>query len=211
MHHDDDTTPHQHWRELLPWHANESLADDERQQVEEHLEGCQECRDELDELVSLQSVVAESPAGPAATEEGFQDLLASVGVVQPTRSRRARWPLLVMAGQAAAIVVLGVLLMQSQGGGSSTDAPPASFRTLSDAPEGGGLPKDEVMVRVVFSETATERAIRDLLLELDAEIAAGPTIRGAYTLKSASDRDGVLAGLRASDVVRFAEPVTTGE
>ena len=40
---------------LLPWYVSGTLKEDERQQVVQHLERCQACREELEELTTLRT------------------------------------------------------------------------------------------------------------------------------------------------------------
>ena len=53
---------------LLPWYANGTLGEPERQQCEEHLQTCASCRAELAELRSLQTEIYEVCAETAAAE-----------------------------------------------------------------------------------------------------------------------------------------------
>ncbi len=50
----NDPDRHAAIRELLPWYLNDTLEADERDDVERHLQDCDACRDELEELKGLQ-------------------------------------------------------------------------------------------------------------------------------------------------------------
>ncbi|MCS7198334.1 MAG: zf-HC2 domain-containing protein [Candidatus Bipolaricaulota bacterium] len=60
----------QELRELLPWYANGTLAEEERAKVEAHLARCAHCRRELQEIRQIKGLVALSVEGvPEPTEE----------------------------------------------------------------------------------------------------------------------------------------------
>ena len=50
---------HQEIRELLPWYANNTLSDEKKELVEEHLKECEDCRKELEEIKVIASAVEE--------------------------------------------------------------------------------------------------------------------------------------------------------
>jgi hypothetical protein len=88
----------------------------------------------------------------------------------------------------------------------------AAYLTLtSPAPVGGASAK----LRVVFTPDLTLSELARLLHSIDANITDGPTEAGVYTLGFGASLDSSaqiaqrLARLRASDGVRFAEPITT--
>ena len=62
---------------------------------------------------------------------------------------------------------------------------------------------------MTFQPESTELQLRGMLADLDAEIIAGPSAQGGYTIRveqtAAAEIVGVLEQLRANtDVVRFA-------
>jgi hypothetical protein len=66
----------------------------------------------------------------------------------------------------------------------------------------------------MFSPKATERQIRDLLLDVRGEITGGPSPLGVYTVSIPAATDAVreiLARLRSEPQVVFAEPATGGD
>lgn len=230
--------------ELLPWYVNGTLEPGEGECVEAHLAVCPACRDEL---ALCREMAAAIPAGeslaPAAHPARLARLMERLGDPVADRHRAAggaglggrlrwwrgsvaeaaqpvRW---LMAGQLAAITVLGValvLVVLALGDGEGSGAPAGrTFRTLSDAPaaapsgSGPAAASAHARIRVVFDPALTEEGIRSLLLELRAQVVGGPSPLGAYTLEvpTGSSEDDplevVLGYLRAQPAVRFAEPV----
>jgi hypothetical protein len=236
--------------ELLPWYVNGTLEAEESHRVERHLAGCAPCRGEL---ALCREMAAAIPAGeslaPASHPARLARLMERLGEPpadgeRPSRAagiagRLRRWRESVtetappvrwlMAGQLAAIAVLGVALVTAflvLGGGEGSGIDPAgsgrTFRTLTDTPESiesiestapAPVPAaGSTRIRVVFDPSLTEADIRSLLLELRAQVVGGPSPLGAYTLEvpaggaDADPPEVVLDHLRAQPGVRFAEP-----
>jgi hypothetical protein len=96
----------------------------------------------------------------------------------------------------------------------AASAPPRApgFRTLSAAEAGSATPA----LRIVFAPDCSEAEMRRLLLEVRAEIVAGPSPLGAYTLALrplpvGESPEAVVELLRARPAVRFVEPIAGPE
>ncbi len=59
---------------LLPWYANGTLTDEERQRIENHVRGCVTCHLELRKERELHELVQSSPTVNLGPEEGFDKL-----------------------------------------------------------------------------------------------------------------------------------------
>jgi anti-sigma factor RsiW len=201
--------------ELLPWYAAGTLSDAERAEVEDFLERHPEHHRDVAELRALvetevmlsrqapeldpglfDKAMAEIEAyenarQPAAEPAaGWLDALRSWWTVTPSLSRA------VMAAQFALLLGVASLFLTLQ-------QPPDST-TLGGTVEPAAGPR----VSVQFAATATEAAIRGALGEVGAEIVAGPSALGLYTIALPEDADAeaALGTLRANAaVVIFAE------
>ena len=202
----DPVPNHRSCWKLLPWYVNGTLEAGERAGIERHLEGCDACRQEVTSLEQLRGHVRNprdtAPIGAPAMARGLRQALDRIdGAGSRFRpSPAVRW---VLAGQAAAILVLVSLLV-------SPTAPeePGGYRTLS-APRATSE-SGEGIFRIVFSDNATEIELRQLLRSVNAEIVAGPSSVGAYTLRAGREPAGGgerLERLRASPLVRLVEPI----
>ena len=204
---------HEQVEALLPWFANGTLDEAELAWVETHLAQCEECRAEVEECRALAAAVRATEAvAPAPHPTELARLLARIDATEdggfaPWRRLRetlAGTPVAVRWALAAQLVLLlgaGALTLREE------RPAPATFRTLADAP---AVATAETELRVMFREAATEAEIRALLLPLGAEIVAGPSPLGVYTLSlpAGAGRDPlpvVLAHLESK--VRFAEAV----
>ena len=220
-----ETGAHDEVQRLLPWYANGTLVGAELQEVERHLAICSQCRDEVercrDEIAAVRSSAIDAPAPHPA---GFARLTARIDEEEARRDRPRRWlralkRALVGSGgsgtlrwalvaQMAVIAILAGLLLRSPEMTVTTDpaAPEAARFQTRSAPAAEAA---SGRLRVVFTADSTTDAVRQLLLEIQAEVVAGPSPLGVYTLALRSEEPVavVLEHLRAQPVVRFAESV----
>ncbi len=198
--------PHQEAQALLPWYANGTLDPSERELVQGHLEGCPECRADLEANAALASHVASLPTD---IEEGWAALRAKMAAIPPRPRRKPlqflRRPVAIgwaLAGQlAAAALILGVAVSLPQ--------PPAepAYRVLGTSPS--PAPGNIILL---FRPDATEQQMRAILTKTEGRLVDGPTASGAYVVRVPEpDRPDVLKQLRAKDEILLAEPIDSGE
>ena len=227
-------TGHEEVWDLLPWYVNGTLDEGETLTVEEHLEACGICREEVRYWRGFARALQDEGDLAVSADADLARLrgrLAGAGASTPHRSpgratggrawrdglRRTpsavRWAL---AAQLAAVLLLGGLLASSwTGPASETTAPAPSgatapadgpFRTLSDAPAGPAA-GEATLLRVVFADQAREREIRGALIAVGGRIVDGPSPTGVYTVAvdASGDPDAVLRSLGSFSQVLFAE------
>ncbi len=234
---------HQEVWELIPWHVNGTLGEEETRQVEAHLAVCPICREEVRNSRRLAAAVggaAVEETSAARVDRGLAAVMARIDTgsepaaddtaplqPRPAAGARARsgrgWrarlaPLFAgtppgvrwaLALQAAALLLLAGALL-----GRPAPAP-ALFHTLSDPrvePAAPAAP-DRLRLRVTFDEHATVEELRQALSELGAEIVAGPSPTGVYTVEVTARgaiEDSLVERFRARPVIQFATPVVRG-
>ncbi len=99
---------HDEIRELLALHALHAVDDGEREEIEAHLDGCDDCRGEVDDHRSVASLIGAQSIEvdvPHSLWERVESELAST----VTPIRRDRVSLLAAVGAAAAMLVLVVV------------------------------------------------------------------------------------------------------
>lgn len=216
---------HEECWELLPWLANERLPGKDFTRIERHLRDCAECQHELEDQRRLRNAIRAEDAVVLAPQASLQKLMqrfeaddrdevADVGAaassVEPTTpipnrlpARRPIWLAAAAAVQGLAIfALLATLWWQSR---EALTAP--RFTTLtSQSPLAQGP-----VIRVVFAGGVALSEVNQVLRSIDAQIVAGPSEAGVYTLALAAGpesagTDAALARLRADERILFSEP-----
>lgn len=209
---------------LLTWLATGSLDIDERGAVQQHLETCAECRQELAELEALHAMAtdidAEIPEPPSTMKAGMfaridaeqrsqQIAAARVAEAAPSPSlleRMTAWLSpgglrVALVAQFALIAILTVGLLLRNDGGFGTAGGPATAATTG-------------RITIAFQPEATAAEIEQLLTDAGATIVEGPTEQGFYTLAlpdlaedaPPSEFEATLEQLRGrTDLVQYAE------
>ncbi|MBW8873952.1 MAG: zf-HC2 domain-containing protein [Acidobacteria bacterium] len=237
---DRDERSHQRVWELLPWYVNGTLAGQDRERVEDHMAGCRRCQGEVESCrrtaaaikglgdvapsphpVQLQRMLARIDEAERHEWQERREEGAAVRFGAPLRALIAATPRplrgALLAQVAVIVLLVGVLVwgeLHSGASGTSgiSSLPPVSYQTLSD-PAPAPVPGGTVALHLMFSPRATEKQIRELLLNVHGEITAGPSPIGIYTVEvSAAGHpvSAVLAFLRSEPVVTFAEPAAGG-
>lgn len=180
---------------LLPFHANGTLTEPERAEVQAWLDTDDQARAEAADLAAMRAdMQAEEFRSPG--EFGLARLLRDVDREQTAPiAAPARRPWL---WQAVAAVALAGLIGQALLPAATT--PEAGFEMA-----GAGGEVTFPTLTVAFAPDATESALRDLLLAQGAEIVAGPSALGLYQVR-ADDLAAVQAALAASALVASVEP-----
>jgi anti-sigma factor RsiW len=170
---------------LLPWYVNGSLSASERQEVDDHLRGCEQCRDELEALSGLAGQMKSSWAKQPAPAPDLRNRVLSkiqhpsvVSLAEvrerakrdapsvPARRTRSIFPAL-----AASVIVVqfaAILFM---------------MRSLPPEVIPRGIAAGSTQIKIVFQPAATEGDIRKALLELHARIVGGPDESAAYIVQ----------------------------
>jgi Putative zinc-finger len=124
------------WRESLGAYALGHLPDDERRGLEAHLEGCPECRSELESLESVARLLPLADPERLGTEpslpRGLGDRLMASIAAERKVSRRRRRRFGFALGGAAAAAAAAVLAIFVLSGGS--DEAPAQHITFTELP-----------------------------------------------------------------------------
>lgn len=212
---------------LLPWIANESAAAKDTARVEEHLRGCRECQEELEFQRQLREAIRSEEAIVLAPQTSLNKLMQRIDTIDvddeeaaapvplaPVITRREparmRWLPIAAAVQGVAIAgLLSALWLQSR---DDLTAGRYSVLTTPTAAVAGGP-----VIRVVFGGNVALEDMNRVLRSIDAQIIAGPSEAGVYTLglaSGAADKSGVekaIAQLRADSRVKFAEPALASE
>lgn len=213
---------------LLPWIANESAAAKDVARAEAHLRDCRECQEELEFQRQLRNAIRAEDAVVLAPQTSLQKLMQRIDTVEDINDqpqampadvvalphrKPALWPRWLPIAAAVQGIVIAALLaalwMQSS---DTLNEARYTMLVSPDKPVAHGQ-----VIRVVFTGDVALDEMNRVLRSIDAQVIAGPSEAGVYTLglaASAQDESQVnqaLAQLRADSHVRFAERVTTSE
>jgi anti-sigma factor RsiW len=190
---------------LLPWYLSGTLKESERRAVDEHLETCADCRQELDNLTKLRA-----PLKAAFADQPMPALDVSRAVIAQIHAERAdhqepegsrsgvgfgeaveqwfrnlfapRWvPML------AATLLIGQLGLLLWTAGEQTPLPPRAVITRN-------VPPVQIPSRVAlaFKDSVSEARIRAAILGLKGRLVDGPTTDGVYTIEVPASEAGTL-------------------
>lgn len=206
---------------LLPWIANETAPAKDVARIEAHLRECRECQQELEFQRELRDAIRAEDAVVIAPQTSLQKLMQRIdsvddvgddaettppgGVAEPPRKPAlwSRW--LPIAAAVQGIVITGLL------GAMWLNAGRYTMLLTPDQPAAYSQ-----VIRVVFAGDIALDDMNRALRSIDAQIIAGPSEAGVYTLGLAAANDETainraLAQLRADSHVRFAEIIATSE
>lgn len=212
---------------LLPWIANESAAAKEVARVEAHLRDCRECQEELEFQRQVRNAIRSEEAVVLAPQTSLQKLMqridtvadmeddAGIAPIEPVATPRrepARWSRwLPIAAAVQGIAITGLLAALWSQSRETLTAPRFTTLTTQAAIARGPV------IRVVFAGNVALDDMNRVLRSIDAQIIAGPSEAGVYTLGLAADTAGnsgvdkAIAQLRADSRVMFAEPAVASE
>lgn len=207
---------------LLPWLANGRIQPSEREWVEAHVAGCDECRAELAAqrrvATQINRDVSSAEFAPTDEQRSFNKLWARIEASEsvatpakgnrtaqaaPRTSRIVRW-------LAAAVIVQGFGLALF-GLNTLRNSSPDDIVTVTDVPaQRAGAPA----VRIVFSPEASIATVNTLLTHQGLTLVSGPGTAGNFTAELSADAvasgasaDSVAAVISRDPNVSFAQPV----
>ncbi len=163
-----------HPTELLPWFVNETISTEEQHRVEQHLETCPQCQQEITLLQKIRTHVkeihTESPG-----EFGLNRLLTRVrndrtlseSPQHPPTQRWQSW--LAIAASLIIFIQAGLLI--------DTWYISKPMVPLSGPQEGG------IVLQVSFIPTTTEAQIREVITAVHGRFIDGPSSLGIYRIR----------------------------
>lgn len=201
--------------DLIPWFVNGRASAEQRERIEQHMEQCAHCREEILAQHSLMQAVRTRPAVESMPHASLQKLWtridgggAAVAASAPEQMPRRRrtgltgWLTAAVVVQALLLGLLSVYLLQQRGSAEGS----GDYRTVSApaaAPAAGA-------VRAVFAPELPLGELQALLARAQLRIVNGPSAEGVLTLALAgagADAAQALALVRAHPAARFAEPI----
>jgi anti-sigma factor RsiW len=188
----------QQYLELLPWYVNGTLSSTQALQVFQHIENCPHCAQEQQFLSGLQRHLHEQDVAASAPDwSKLQQRIEKPVPFDPPWWKRGLMPAMALA----AVVAIVFVRMPSPAG-------KPEYRLMTSPTTTLHAPRDATLLRVLLADGINRVAATQLFSSIDADVVAGPTPRGVYTLalrKNIPDRDAFIASLRINSQVAFAE------
>ena len=187
---------------LLPWYVNGTLEGAELNKVQQHLRVCITCRQELAEQQRWAEAMGQSGVIDLTPQASLARLLQRIDSEIPPADRhkkdwswlRSPWTWLLeslssvrlpqRAWVAVPLLILLLVLVPTAGFWWSSLPREPQYHTLASpnsVPAAGSTD-----IQVVFAKTLTQEQIQQMLHALPAEIVAGPSASGAYTIRIAT-------------------------
>jgi hypothetical protein len=207
------------WK-LLPWIANESASANELARIEQHLHDCKQCQEELEFQRQLRNAIRAEEAVVLAPQTSLQKLMQRIdsaedeqtdgpappqAVARAATPRAPRWLAIAAAVQGVVITALLTALWWQQSRDTMTESRFTTLTTQTVAARGA-------VIRVVFAGDTALDEVNQVLHSIDAQVVAGPSEAGVYTLRLTGDSAqeskvrNAITRLRADNRVMFAEP-----
>lgn len=201
-----DAAVHHAVQEQLPLYLSGRLDDAASARVQQHLQGCALCQEELEWQRKLRSASPPLPEGldleralarlgPRLDEKTDAPSLApALPWWRKAAANEARWLRWALGAQCLIIAGLAMLLARP--------APAPSYTLL------GAAGQAQANLVVVFQPGIRESELRGILQANQARLVGGPTETDAYLLAvPGSQRDQILLRLRTEAGIKLAEPL----
>jgi hypothetical protein len=170
--------------ELLPWYVNGTLLDEEHRAIEDHIEGCRECRDSVEALSRISHAIRNDSPAPLVPPLRTDALLDALDAPKNDSILGSSW---IPYAAAASIMILVATAWVNLWRPSATAEPPTIFETATNPGAGDTI---SYVVEVMF-ESGTSFENRDASLAAigaigDATRVANATYRITLTPVPAS-------------------------
>ena len=213
---------HEEAKELLPWYAAGSLDPEEAQQVAELVEKSEELSQELVQLRLVEDAISDvGDEEPQFRPEMIQEALQQIDEIEANKVvpitwnkklkeaandylNRLQWDVtpafakVAVIGQLALVALFSVALLSNHSGEQEAT-------TLSG---GSAVIDSQQQVNLAFNEGVTEIDLRQYLNSLNAQIVAGPSALGIYTIAvdKSLDIQLMLTQMKESELISYVAP-----
>lgn len=209
---------HEDIRMTLPWFANGTLDERELSAVNEHLESCEECRLEVEQLIAVSQRFNE----PTFDDERWQQIAANSKHAlidqlllerKSTESPRTRLPRLkawktwtdprYLALAASVVLVIGIVLTPL----INRESEPGIYLPQSGTPDSTTVATGGTVVQLVFRPDTSDQLIDELFSGDTLTLLGVPSEKGVYRVQLSPEMNVMrqLDQLRGHPYVIFAQ------
>jgi hypothetical protein len=180
---------------MLPFLANDTLSAEERERLESHVEGSASARKELAFLRLVRTALQEAPSVEGPTERERAQILERVCSGGDRGTKHSRGTIWALAAALLLALFEGGWIWQMSYEMAQVPSHPEPA-VESYRPAGSST---SAQIAVQFTDAATAKEIRELLLGQGLLVVDGPSALGVYQL--------ILGGGGAVDAERIAKVV----
>ena len=198
---------HEDIKMTLPWFANGTLNERELERVNRHLDDCDDCREEVEQLLRLSQRFSQPTLDDprwqpvaAASKHAFMDQLATVS--GPVKASYGTTLQQYVALAASVVLVIAIVLAPWLREEVPNVYLPQSAEPVTMAPESDGT-----VVQLVFRPDTSEDVIGELMSSDTLTLIGAPSEKGVYRVQLSSQSDVMrqLDHLRGHPYVIFAQ------
>lgn len=166
-------------RQSIPWYLNDTLSETEAALVRAHIEGCPDCRADLELHSSLRAIVLEREVTPILPKANAADVIGIGRTGGARRSRRgrvsSRW-----LSVAAGLAIVGVSLLVVLIPGNNTGEQSRVFETATSPGSSEGI---DYILQVRFEDTVPEPQRARIAGQLDGVVKWVIDDAGTYEIR----------------------------
>ena len=165
-------------RQDIPWFLNGTLSESEAALVREHLEGCSDCRADLDVHSSMRSAVLGREVSPILPKTSAANIIGigRTGVSRIWINRRAssQW-----SSVAAGVLIIGVALLAAFFAGNNTEVTNNVFETATSTGSSDGI---DYVLQVQFEDDVSELERARIAGQLEGAVRWAVNDSGIYEI-----------------------------
>lgn len=198
---------------LLPWFVNGTLAPDEHERVQRHVDCCEACREEVTVLAAIRSSVRHDDATPIVLPPRAETLFEAIDAAAGRSRRRRVLAASLLAASVAAVMLVGTLLPVYRERGSAapvlyetTTSPtqPASMDYVFDLQFEPGTPPAEQRRTLEGLEASDVERLEE---ESKYRVTINLSIGSLQELEQYTDGISALPDVQSINVVALQLPV----
>jgi len=165
-------------REMIPWYVNGTLSDAETALVREHVEGCDDCRADIELHTSMHAAVVDNEVTPIMPKTSAADVLGREGAGR-SRSAPSHGITRRRVAIAAGFAILGVALIASLLVNRNFESTNQKFETATSVETATNI---DYVLQLSFDEDVSGLRREEIVAQLDDVVKWTTALSGDYEI-----------------------------